>query len=287
MIYIMKKTFKTIVCSALTLAVLGFSGVAPAMSAEEAPEMPQLNSGGAGDLLVAPTRVVLESRARAAEITLSNKGSKEATYRISFTYLHMQADGSYKEITKDEAKTTVNSADELLRYSPHQVVLKPGESQIVKVMVRKPEGLADGEYVSHMLFRAVPDVASGEDVEAKTTDSSQISIRLIPVYGVSIPVIVRQGELKAQAKLDNAQIANGSLSVTIKRTGTKSLYGDVIVTQGSSKNIVGQLRGVAVLAYNNERNISVPLTAATGPVTVEYREREEDGGKTLDKLELN
>ena len=36
----------------------------------------------AGDLLVAPTRIVLDGR-RGAEVILNNIGSEEATYRIS------------------------------------------------------------------------------------------------------------------------------------------------------------------------------------------------------------
>ncbi len=263
------------------------ANVAPVYGADEPATPPTLaTSSGAGDLLVAPTRVVLEGRTRAVEVVLNSKSNQDATYRISFTHLRMKEDGTYEELTEEAAKSTLKTADDIVRYSPRQVTLKPGETQVVKVMMRKPEGLADGEYTSHLLFRAVPDMATGEDVEKQKTEDGKISIRLIPVYGVSIPVLVRQGDLSAQAKLENATINNGQLSVTLTRTGTKSVFGDVIATQSGSKNVVGQLRGIGIMAYNNKRNVSFPVTAASGPITIEYREREEDGGKVLDKMEI-
>lgn len=256
----------------------------PAHAQEAIPATLESQSG-AGDLMVAPTRVVLEGRARTAEIALNNKGAKEATYRITLTHLRMKEDGSYAELSEADAKTSLKTADDLIRYSPRQVTLKPGESQVVKVMVRKPEGLADGEYTSHLLFRAVPDMSTGEDVEASKTNNDNISIRLIPVYGVSIPIIVRQGDLAAQAKLQNATLASNNLTVTIARTGSKSVFGDITVTD-VSKNVVGQLRGIAVMSYSDKRIVSLPVTSAAAPLTVEYRERAEDGGKVFDKLEV-
>ncbi|MDE3059933.1 MAG: molecular chaperone [Pseudomonadota bacterium] len=256
------------------------------IAAENAPAAAAAEPTGTGDLLVAPTRVVLEGRTRAAEVTLSNKAAKEATYRISFTHLRMDENGKYTEISEEAAKKDPLSADAMLRYSPHQVTLKPGESQTVKVMARPVQGLADGEYTSHLLFRAVPDVSAGQDVEMKTVQQGQLSVRLIPVYGVSIPVIVRQGTVSAQAKLSNAALSGKNLTVTINRSGNKSVYGDVIVTDASG-NVAGQARGVAVLVPNAKRNVQVPLNAgAAGNLTIEYREREEEGGKILDKVTL-
>ena len=45
------------------------------------------------------------------------------------------------------------SAADLVRYSPRQVELAPGEVQTVRIQIRKPEGLKDGEYHSHLVFQ--------------------------------------------------------------------------------------------------------------------------------------
>jgi len=54
---------------------------------------------GPGDLLVAPTRVVLTDRQRAGELVLMNAGTTAATYRITFTRLRMSDTGGVQEIT--------------------------------------------------------------------------------------------------------------------------------------------------------------------------------------------
>jgi hypothetical protein len=78
-------------------AALAALGQAPAPAASPAPA-PAPARGGAGDLLVAPTRVVLEGRTRTAEITLVNIGREPATYRISLYHLRMLESGEMKEI---------------------------------------------------------------------------------------------------------------------------------------------------------------------------------------------
>ena len=51
----------------------------------------------AGDLLVAPTRVILDG-SRGTEVVLNNIGSEPATYRISLELRRMLPDGSLEEI---------------------------------------------------------------------------------------------------------------------------------------------------------------------------------------------
>lgn len=272
----------------LLKTILILLAVASPSFAQTTPPQTLESQGGAGDLLIAPTRVVLEGRMRAGEIILSSRASKDATYRISLTHLRMKEDGSYEEISEQDAKNSIKTADDLLRYSPRQVTLKPGESQVVKVMLRKPEGLADGEYTSHMLFRAVPDdLATGENVEAQTTQGDQISIKLIPVYGVSIPVLVRVGETAMQSSLALHARSADSVTLVVGRNGTRSVYGDITITQGKPDNVVGILKGVSVLSYLSKRQVTIPLTNATAaPLTAEYRERAEDGGKQIGTLAI-
>lgn len=260
---------KLLLCAALT-AALPFSSL-----------LAQEKSGGAGGLLVTPTRLVLEGRTRAGEIHLSNQGEKEATYRISLKSLRMDEKGQYHEEKTPEAPP----AAELLRFSPRQVTLKPGETQTVKLMLRKPEGLANGEYRSHMLFQTMPDASMGEDVE-KVTTAEGITIRMVPVLGVTIPVIVRSGALDANAAIAEPGISGDMLRFVIAREGSKSTYGDILVTQG--ERVVAEQRGIAVFTPNARRDIQVKLHEFSRgqPLHIAYRAREEDGGKPIAEATL-
>ena len=54
-------------------------------------------SAGVGDLLVAPTRIVLDGR-KGAEIILNNIGDEPATYRVSVEFRRMTEKGELVEV---------------------------------------------------------------------------------------------------------------------------------------------------------------------------------------------
>jgi hypothetical protein len=135
-------------------------------------------------------------------------------------------------------------------FFPHSVELGPGESQVVKIQLTKINELAPGEYRSHLYFRAVPDKAPlGEDVPAK---DSGISIRLIPVFGISIPVIIRVGAAATQVRLSDLSVQMVEdtipiLEMTFHRTGNMSVYGDITVyytSPAGKTTLAGTAKGI-------------------------------------------
>lgn len=228
---------------------------------------------GTGDLLVAPPRVVFEGRASTAEVTLVNRGTQPATYRISFVQLRMDEDGGTKEIQQAEGGELF--ADALVRFSPRQVVLEPNIGQTVRLQLRKPADLAPGEYRSHLLFRSIPSTEGAEpSVEAPPAD--KMSIQLIPVYGISIPIIVRHGETSAAVTLGDPEVltpggpdATPVLYFRVHRAGSQSVYGNLTVTftpDGGKPIIVGLANGVGVWAPYPVRRVGVPLRPPAGVV---------------------
>ena len=56
-------------------------------------------SAGVGDLLVAPTRLVLNG-GRGTEVILNNIGEEPATYRISVEFRRMKGDGTREAVAE-------------------------------------------------------------------------------------------------------------------------------------------------------------------------------------------
>ncbi len=254
---------------------------------------------GAGDLIVAPTRVVLEGRKRTAQLTLSNTGSETANYRISVVNMRMNDDGSVTEITEpDEGQ---NFAGKLFRYSPRQVTLAPGDAQAIRILVRKPKNLEDGEYRSHLLFRAIPD-EGGQSVE-QPAEGGGLQIRLIPVYGITLPVIIRHGKVSSNVSLSELNVIPPNetsplpfLSFRITRTGNASAFGDFTATHVSSsgdETIVGEVQRLAVYTPNKSRTVSIALRVpdgvelSGGKINLAFKATEDAGGKLLGEADLN
>ncbi len=232
------------------------------------------------DILVAPTRITLEPGERVGQVTVMNNGNKAVTLRISFVNYHMRADGSFVEAS--DPLPGEHFADEFLQYAPRRIYLEPGEGQVVRVLARPPSG-KPAEYRSHLRFQTEPDVQPGDSARGGGTQKG-MSIQLIPLYGVSIPVIVRTGELSATVSIDGLAVRRGPRAqpmVTFKlhRTGNRSVYGDVrlyFTPRGGEERLVGETLGLAVYPPLNSRQINVPfnkLDAATlppGQLRVEY-----------------
>jgi P pilus assembly chaperone PapD len=257
-----------------------------------------------GDLLVAPTRIVLEGRQRSAEITLVNTGSSTATYRITFVNLRMNETGATTEIETSGAEPGERFADAMIRYSPRQVILEPKVAQTVRLQLRLPADLEPGEYRSHLLFRAIPSAAAvpAADAAPETTEPKEgFSVQLTAIFGISIPVIVRHGDTAGTATLSELDLvpptgadATPTLRFRIRRTGNRSVYGNLTATfvpAGGKPTVVAKVNGLAVYTPNLTRSAGLTLHAPPGVFLVNGRLHlaytlQEKGNETIAEADL-
>lgn len=240
---------------------------------------------GVGDLLVAPTRLVLDGQ-RGSELVLNNVGALPATYRVSLELRRMNAEGRLDDVVQPTAAE--QAALDMISYAPRRVTLQPNQPQTIRVGVRAPADLPAGEYRAHMLFRAIPE-AKPANAAAQNIKIDGVSVALTPIYGISIPVIVRSGTLEGKASISNARLvrdgAAQAMSFDLSRTGNRSLYGEIRVKKQGIADPIVLARGIAIYPEIALRNVTLPLSAQagamSGPIRIEYVERAEDGGRVL------
>ncbi len=247
--------------------------------------LPTAAKAGVGDLLVAPTRIVLDGR-KGAEVILNNIGEEPATYRISIEFRRMTENGDLVDVTTPSA--TDKTAEDMIVYAPRKVTLAPHDPQAIRLAARPPQGLPDGEYRVHLLFRAIPPATPV--VQPTGEQPKGVQFKLTPVYGVTIPVIVRLGNLQASAGIANVHLEkkNGGpeIGLDVTRAGSRSTYGEVRVLKAGVKDPIAIQKGIAVYTEIGTRHVSVPIAEAykgevAGPVTVEYIETYDDGTHLL------
>lgn len=234
------------------------------LSAVSAAAQVPSNAAGVGDLLVAPTRVVLHERARTAEIALINTGSAASTYRISFRHLRMNEQGQLADVSSPDGE---RFADPYVLYTPQKITLQPGIAQTVRVRVRLPEDAEEGEYRTHLEFHGLPpsDLSSGGG-----SAEGSLDIKVVPIYGVSIPLLVRRGLTEAEVALKDLRVTTGEApqaTFWLVRSGTRSTYGKAVVRftpQGGEEEVVGVVNGIAIYLPLSERQMTIPLHARSG-----------------------
>lgn len=227
------------------------------------------NIAAQGNLLVTPKRVVFEGNRKSFDLNLANIGKDTATYSISLVQIRMKEDGSFETITTPDSEQ--NFADRHLRYFPRTVTLAPNEAQVVKVQLIKTSELAPGEYRSHFYFRAIPKEKPLGEGELNR-DTTTISIKLIPIFGITIPAIIRVGESTAAVSISDValEMRNDTipeLKLIFNRSGNMSVYGDLsvdhVAADGKVTN-VGKANGIAVYTPNAIRKFRLNLSTKAG-----------------------
>jgi hypothetical protein len=249
-----------------------------------------------GDLLITPKRVVFEGNKLRETLNLANMGKDTATYSISFIQYDMKEDGSFVTVEKSDSGQMF--ADPYLRVFPRRVTLAPGEPQVIMMQYRRVANMPPGEYRSHLYFRAEKNI--GPLSLKSSGDSTQLSVQLIPIYGLSIPIIIRSGIVNVSStlsdlKLDTQQDTLKYLILTIHRTGNISVYGNILIEYIPAQGMpyeVGEIKGVGVYTNIEKRKIAIKLNntpgqpLTTGKLKVQYISNEENKRITYAEAEL-
>lgn len=181
----------------------------------------------------------------------------------------MTENGAFEQISEPDPGQLF--ADKNIRFFPRTVTLAPAEAQVVKVQLYRANQLSEGEYRSHFYFRAVPKVNPLGETE-QDTDTSAISVVIRPIFGITIPVIVRVGNPHANVILSNLSLKRindtiPDFSLTFNRSGNASIYGDLAVyhisPQGKETK-VGIANGIAVYTPNTKRIFHFNLNNVPG-----------------------
>jgi hypothetical protein len=255
------------------------------------------NAQVGADLNISPKRVTLGAGQRSATVYIFNQGDRPATYTVEMVDRTMSENGSIAAVAAASAAAPT-SALPLLEYTPHVITLQPKQSQAIRIRVRRPE--SPGEYRSHLTVTAQPpeDVGLTAAQAVAGTNPGALAVRIVALFSISIPVVVREGAVEASAAIENPIVrgtegagATQRVSLDLVRRGAGSVYGDVEIYagEGRSERRVGLVRGVAVYPEIQRRSFVTPLTQPVRPgerMRIVYRDDDVHPGAELARVSL-
>jgi P pilus assembly chaperone PapD len=234
-------------------------------------------------LVVAPTRIVFAPGQRSTEAALTNTTKEEVRYRIGVVDETLTASN-----TMQVSSTFPYSVKNMLRYTPKLVSLKPGQRQTIRLMVNRPDNLADGDYHSHLLLEQIP---IKKDVSATTPPSgNRLTLSVGVLYSMGIPVIVQQGHLTGAVALTGATLvrdAKGKATAVraiLTHTGNAEGEGYLSATINGKSVVLPQI--VHLYRETSQVNVTMPLalkaqSANPGTITLELRDGDGKTGKVI------
>lgn len=264
-------------------------------------------------LLIMPIHLILTERDRTGNITLFNTSGKESVFRIGWRYQKQLESGAYE--VADTPFDTAHDLSKMAIFSPRQVTLLPGQKQRIRVSIRRPPDLADGEYRAHLALVRVGDenpggepepeegAESSQNAPVKKTPQAEAKIRVGLKMNVSysLPVVLRQGVYNTTASIETASLlppapsapqgrdSMARLNVVLSRTGDYSTFGKILVfwtAPGQPEKQIGITNNVNILPEITRRSVDVYLTESTvaaGTLRVVYEGEVKEKGVTLDE----
>ena len=236
------------------------------------------------DLMITPTRVLFQDRDRFKEVTLVNNGEKPQVYEISWVFFQMQEEGTpYKSVA---SSVTDFDLSKYMVFTPRRITLAPGASQKIRLALRRPEKVPEGDFRAHLKFAVVPDpVDDSKHVGGKPAAVVKINV------GYTIPVIFRSGRPDVTADIGQIDIERdaktGRLKVRVPITrdgGPYSILGDLFLYHEgpNGEEQVGRVSNANLFPEIGRRVFDVPLVKeiAGGSLRVVLKRdiTEKDGG---------
>lgn len=240
---------------------------------------------------IVPQKIIIQSRERGGEFTILNLLDAKGTFRIEMINFSQNENGIYTEL--NTPLDPQFDPGKVVRLSPRQFSLNPEGRQKVRMSLRKPADLPDGEYRFH-----VKAIRLAQDDE-RTSPNGEERINVVANIGVTIPVIVRHGKINVSAKLKDAQIIppaqteknRPELHLRAEREGNASSIGVLEVfwqPQGAKSRRIGQITNANIFTEINGRNFRIPLTelpVGNGQITVRYADAV-NKGKIFDEITI-
>lgn len=248
-----------------------------------------LSQTASAGLEIHPKRIVMEDRDRAASLDLLNDGDETIRYQIFFEVKTISPEGKIIDVENPDESGPY--AKDMIRYSPRRVDIPAGGQQTIRLAARRPKDLPDGEYISHLVFKEIPNKTPARDKESDLPETV-LQLNIKPTLRIAIPIIVRKGQLSATADMSELELIDegefGSVAFQLHRQGSASLYGAVEIYEqvnGAVGERIGYGKGVAAYTSLDQRRVRIflsqkPSDRATG-LLVRFDEAGEFGGNNL------
>lgn len=255
---------------------------------------PNAHAANSG-IMLDPLRVELRNGKRSAKVTVINISKTEPVgFTIRTQILRMDKEGASSVPQKLTKREAISMA--MFRHSPRTAVIPPGGQQVVRIALRKPQNLPDGEYYAYMDVKPF-DVKKRQKAtpkaSQKTNDSSGLGLNINMLIGLRIPMVLRVGETSQKTSVVSIQKAQNKSGergffLTLTREGNQSSYTEVAIYANihGEKQLIAHDRRLVTRLPLTSRTAFIPLTEKAfqhGTITVELTDVEDKDKKVYER----
>lgn len=219
---------------------------------------------------ISPPRLVFEDGVNMQYLYIKNPSARTITYRFGWRRMAMTPDGDVVNVdNKDSPDVPLyKSADGIVRYSPRQTTLGPGQTQRITMLVRRTPDMPDGEYRSHFVVEQLPDAE--DDGNDALRDGAAVGVKFL--VSRAMPVYVRKGKNDVSVRVVSARLIQHPdpskrkqipyfVDMRVEKSGIRSVIANANVYCGDVA-ISPSPKLFAVYAEANSREERIPVNPA-------------------------
>lgn len=256
---------------------------------------PQVSRAETAEVMLFPTRVVLDDAKRWATVIVKNAGDATGDYRVDLADRKMRDDGAV--VNYEPGETPQYSALPMVHAAPASMTLKPGQTQEIHIIMHTPaKPLEPGEYRAHLQVHLTHPNAG------QPAPGPHAGIVVHAEVVMSIPILVRVGPPSLSLSIEQPRLTHNAkgtplVEFALVRNGNISSMGDFSVTCVSGRSppqVIKTLPGQAVYRPLARRLVSLPLdetppdiALAACKLSVLYTAQKDAGGKILAQVPIN
>lgn len=217
---------------------------------------------------ISPTKVFINDGQTSTSISITNNSDETAVYTLEWERRVRSEDGKQVQLLKEEETYQgYQPADPYLIFSPKKVVVQPDETQRVRILARRPAGMAPGEYRSHLKITS-DDV---QPIQKPEVNKGEFGGVFVIRPSISIPVMLRTGKTLIDIKIADSKIIHqGNLDlieINMVNNSTRSIYGRSTIkcVTADSQEIKEQSNGFRLYAETKTSNEKFRLPETVVP----------------------
>ena len=225
-------------------------------------------------VLVAPTVIFISDKDRTGRLNIQNPTNepREITIRLAYGLPESDSLGNVHVELRDSGVTDPRSALGWIKAFPRKVIVPPNGTQVIRLVARPPQDLADGEYWARVV------VTSREGTTALPVEGGEETIQttLNMVMQTALMLKYRAGECVTHLEIgDSKTIVHDDrvdVLVDMQNTGNTSYMGVLTCRLYDAKNTLVVEKAHDVAVYRNlKRRIELPYDPAkfTRPFSVD------------------
>jgi P pilus assembly chaperone PapD len=225
-------------------------------------------------VLVAPTVIFISDKDRTGRLNIQNPSDepREISIHLAFGLPESDSLGNVFVTLQDSGVTDPRSALDWIKAFPRKVIVPPNGTQVIRLVARPPQNLADGEYWA----RVVVTSREGSTAMPLESEGDAIQTHLNMVMQTALMLKYRSGECVAKLEVTDkdARLVEGQVNVVVdmQNSGNTSYMGVVTCRlYDKSKKLVTE-RNLDVAVYRSlKRRIELPFDTSqfSGPFSVD------------------